>query len=177
MFQDAPRWSPPKRGLYMMGKLPPERLSEVAALPRISQRRPPELLHTTLMAFVDLAEWPEEFLPDLLERMEGFQAHAFYVYFDHIAEGKVVALRSHKPQRGVKSFRKQLADFLVERDFPYFVVPGEPHVTIRYGRDGKGNEPIAPISWRVDEVLLIESLGGKSTHIERGRWALHPLLI
>jgi 2'-5' RNA ligase len=126
---------------------------------------------------VDLAEWPEEFLPTLLERMDGFHADAFHVYFDHIAEGKIVALRSHKAQRGVNIFRKRLAGFLRARDFQDFAIPGKAHVTLRYDRDGKGYEPIDPVSWRVDEVLLIESLGGKSMHIERGRWQLNPLLI
>lgn len=169
--------SPAPRSLYVMSKPPPEILSRVAGLPRNSRERGPELLHTTLLALGDLAELPEGTLATVLALMDGFHADAFHVYFDHIAEGRAVALRSSKAQRGVDTFRKRLAHFLRERDFPDFVVPGRAHVTLRYSRDGMGNEPIPPISWRVDEVLLIESLGGKATHIERGRWQLNPLLI
>ena len=173
----ASQWSPAKRGLYVMSKPPPPILSQMGGLKRMPAQRGLERVHATVLALGDLAELPEEHLPTVLEAMDGFQADAFHIYFDHIAEGKVVALRSRKVQRGMNTFRKRLVRFLAERDFHEVVVPGKAHVTLRYDRDGKGDEPIQPIDWRVDEVLLIESLGGKSTHIERGRWQLNPLLI
>lgn len=171
------QWSPAKRGLYVMSKPPPPILSRMSQLDRMPPQSGLERLHATLLALGDLAELPEGHLPAVLEAMDGFHADAFHMYFDYIVEGEVVALRSRKKQRGADAFRKHLVRFLQERDFHAFVVPGKAHVTLRYDRDGKGDEPIQPIDWRVDEVLLIESLGGKSTHVERGRWQLDPLLI
>lgn len=144
---------------------------------RTCRHRHPDLLHTTLLAFGDLAECPEEFLPELLKQLDGFRADAFHLHYDRIEEQMCVALRSGKLQRGAQQFREQIADYLIRQDFAFFHIPGKAHLTIRYGQDGKGDEPIAPIGWRVDEIILIESLGGKSTHIEHGRWKLDPLLV
>jgi len=29
-----------------------------------------------------------------------------------------------------------------------------------------------PIGWTVDEIILMESIVGKTTHVEHGRWPL-----
>lgn len=49
----------------------------------------------------------------------------------------------------------------------------KPHATLLYNRQPLG-EPrsIAPIHWHVTDFVLIESLVGKSEHIELGRWPL-----
>ncbi len=48
----------------------------------------------------------------------------------------------------------------------------KPHVTLL--RDAVRAKPvkIAPISWRVQDFVLIHSLLGKTTHIHLGRWPL-----
>lgn len=49
----------------------------------------------------------------------------------------------------------------------------KPHATLLYNRQSLG-EPraIEPIKWHVTDFVLIESLVGKSEHIELGRWSL-----
>lgn len=49
----------------------------------------------------------------------------------------------------------------------------KPHATLLYNRQPLG-EPraIEPIKWHVTDFVLIESLVGKSEHIELGRWSL-----
>lgn len=49
----------------------------------------------------------------------------------------------------------------------------KPHATLLYNRQPLG-EPrsITPIHWHVTDFVLIESLVGKSEHIELGRWPL-----
>jgi 2'-5' RNA ligase len=177
MFRHTSAQPPAKRGLYFMSKARAAERAAIAGLPRCASERDAHLLHITLLALVDLAEWPAEFLSDFLEMTKDFQADAFPVQFDRIVENAAVTLSSSKPLRGAVEFQKQLVHFLTARDFSYFGKPPKPHLTIRYGRDGKGSEPITPIGWMVEEVLLIESLGGKSTHVEHGRWQLAPLLI
>ncbi len=48
----------------------------------------------------------------------------------------------------------------------------EPHVTINYRGDRLGSQKMAPIGWMVEEILLMESIVGKTTHVEHGRWPL-----
>lgn len=160
-----------------MSKPPLEERAAVACMPRCSTARNPELLHCTILALVDLVEWPEEWLAEFVALMDGFRAYAFYLRFDRVVENGVVALSSRTRLRGAAEFQQQLVQFLRTSGFLLVGTPPKPHVTINYRRDGKGNEAIPPIGWCVDELLLIESLGGKSTHLPRGRWQLDPLLI
>ncbi|MEO8000525.1 MAG: 2'-5' RNA ligase family protein [Arenimonas sp.] len=49
----------------------------------------------------------------------------------------------------------------------------KPHATLLYNRQPLAETyPVTPIRWRVNDFVLIESLVGKSTHIELGRWPL-----
>jgi RNA 2',3'-cyclic 3'-phosphodiesterase len=48
----------------------------------------------------------------------------------------------------------------------------EPHITINYRGDRLQPEEMPPIGWTVDEIILMESIVGKTTHVEHGRWAL-----
>ncbi len=49
----------------------------------------------------------------------------------------------------------------------------DPHVTLAYGEGFAGERPLAdPIAWRIDEVVLIDSLQGQTRHDILGRWKL-----
>lgn len=53
----------------------------------------------------------------------------------------------------------------------------EPHITINYRGDRLGSQTfgalkLPPIGWTVDEIILMESVVGKTTHVEHGRWPL-----
>lgn len=159
-----------------MSKPPVQERATVARMARYPKGRNPGLLHLTILALGDLAGRPE-LLRRFLGLMDGFSACTFHVRFDRIAESGVVALSSRNQLKGAVEFQRQLTQFLRRGDFTSFGKPPKPHMTLRYKRDGMGNEAITPVGWRVDEILLIESLAGKATHIERGRWQLEPLLI
>ena len=47
-----------------------------------------------------------------------------------------------------------------------------PHLTVNYRGDGLGARTTAPIGWAVEEILLVESVVGKATHVVHGRWPL-----
>lgn len=168
---------PVPRPLYLMAKPPREPLSQIASLPRMSAARAPSLAHVTLLPFADLADQPARFVPDLLARMRGFGAFAFHVCFDRIVEHRAVTLRPGRTPSAARTFQNGLVDYLTAGGFEAFGKPPAVHLTISYVRDGQGNEPIAPIGWRVDEVLLVESIHGKATHKVHGRWQLDPLLV
>jgi 2'-5' RNA ligase len=48
----------------------------------------------------------------------------------------------------------------------------EPHITINYRGDRQNAQKMPPIGWTVDEIILMESIVGKTTHVEHGRWPL-----
>lgn len=56
-------------------------------------------------------------------------------------------------------------DPLIRKEF-------HPHVSLLYGDRPVAREPIAPIRWRVDTLVLIDSFIGLSKHVEVGRWPL-----
>jgi hypothetical protein len=64
---------PPLRPLYAMAKFSSEEQAKIMALSRASHARPSELLHITLLAFVDLADFPPEFVSVLLATLSGFE--------------------------------------------------------------------------------------------------------
>jgi 2'-5' RNA ligase len=128
----------------------------------------------SLLAFVDLAEVPPSFLSALCGLLENFEAPAFHVTFDHIEERRAVTLRSSAPLTAARQFQTEFTDFLKAAGFRFFGSPPEPHVTINYRGDGKGIEEIPPVGWKVEEVLLIESVVGQARHIPHHRLALNP---
>ena len=164
--------SKPERPLYFMAKPPPALAEVIAASARTDKRRPADLLHTTVLPLIDLARFPAKVLPWLVAGMHGFEADAFRLVFDRIVERRCVTLRGSEPMRGFEAFQVSLISFLEAQGFRLFGRRPEAHITINYRRDDKGDDIIDPISWRVEELLLVESVYGKTKHIPRGRWPL-----
>lgn len=164
------------RKLYLMAKPPRQPLAAILAQPRKDARRP-DLAHVTLLPFADLDDEPDSLVPDLVEAMRGFHARAFHLLFDQVTERHCVTLRSRKSLREARRFQANLARHLASRGFTDFGRAPEVHLTLNYHRDGLGRQTIVPIEWRVDEVLLVESVHGRSLHVEHGRWPLAPLLL
>lgn len=112
--------------------------------------------------------------PWLAGRIDGIAVPPFRVVFDRIAEGRrIVALAGSETMRGAMRAQRTLLRQLSARGVPTFgPAPFRPHVTIRYRPDGRGSEAIDPVSWRVERILLIESVIGEGRHVEHGRWPL-----
>lgn len=161
----------PARALYFMVKPPIELAEHIWRLPRTDKGRAPSLLHVTVLPLVDLALFPPEFVPLLRYLMRDFEAEAFELAFDRIKEGKCVVL-SGGDVRGVRRLQKKLVGLLEARDFTFFERAPAPHLTLRYRKDGRGNEEVEPIRWLADELLLIESVVGQQRHEPLGRWQL-----
>lgn len=166
----------PYRWLYLMGKPKPAALAKITALPRYGGRSA-ELAHVTLLPFADLARESADFVPNLLAMMRGFEEDAFHVGFNRIVEGHCVTLRARRVQKAACVFQERLLAFLKLRGFETIAKPPKVHLTINYQRDGQGDQPIEPIAWCNDEVLLIESIHGQARHVVHGRWSLCPLLV
>jgi 2'-5' RNA ligase len=140
---------------------------------RAQPNRAAGLLHVTMLKLaIDLADHTGALLPFLLAAMQDFQGNAFRMVFDRVVETGHVTLHGSEPMLGVTSFQAALMDHLLRREFEFLGDAPVPHMTLRYGTDGRGSETIDPISWRVEELLLIESVHGQARHRVRGRWPL-----
>ncbi|NML07306.1 2'-5' RNA ligase family protein [Sphingomonas sp. G-3-2-10] len=159
--------------LYVMAKPPPEAQALIAALPRNDPGRPPELLHVTLLSLFDLHYAPPEWLPQVIAALDGFDAPAFPLAFDRIENRKAVTLRTRDPLAQARAFQAALVRHLLERRAPMMLgTTPEPHVTINYHGDRLRAQKMPAIGWTVTEILLVESVVGKTTHVEHGRWPL-----
>ena len=86
-----------------------------------------------------------------------------------------MTLRTRTLLAGARAFQASLVRHLLQHRAPLMLgTTPEPHVTINYRGDRLGAQKIATIGWIVEEILLIESVVGKATHILHGRWPLHP---
>jgi RNA 2',3'-cyclic 3'-phosphodiesterase len=159
--------------LYVMAKPPSALAAGIAALPRNVPTRGPDLLHVTLLKLFDLHYAPPEWLPAVIAALDAFEGTAFPLAFDRIEARKAVTLRARSPLLEARAFQAALVRHLLERPAPLMLgTTPEPHVTINYRSDGLGTRKIEPIGWTVDQILLVESVVGKTTHVEHGRWPL-----
>ncbi|WP_343519061.1 hypothetical protein [Sphingomonas sp.] len=84
-----------------------------------------------------------------------------------------MTLRTRDPLARARAFQAALIRHLLEHKAPLTLgTTPEPHVTINYAGDRLGSQKIAPIAWTVEEIVLMESVVGKTTHVEHGRWPL-----
>jgi 2'-5' RNA ligase len=48
----------------------------------------------------------------------------------------------------------------------------KPHITLLYDERAIARESVPSVCWKVEDIVLVHSLIGKSRHIELGRWTL-----
>ena len=162
--------------LYVFAKPPPEVAARIAQLPRNDAGRGPELFHVTLLALFDLDRAPPGWLFAMIDALDSFDGVAFPLAFDRVELRKAVTLRSRAELSEARAFQKALLGHLLARRAPLMLgTAPEPHLTINYRGDRLGAQRIAPIGWTVDEILLVESVVGKTTHVEHGRWPLRAV--
>lgn len=163
----------PRNPLYVMAKPPAEVAARIAALPRNDPARGPELLHVTLLSLFDLHHAPPAWLPAVIAALDRFDGAPFPLAFDRIENRKAVTLRTRAVLAEARAFQAALVRHLLVEKAPMMLgTTPEPHVTINYHGDRLRAERIDPIGWTVGEILLIESVVGKATHIPHGRWPL-----
>lgn len=159
--------------LSIMAKPSPDVAAHIAALPRNDPARGPELLHVTLLKLFDLHRAPPGWLPAVIAALDALAAAPFPLAFDRIENRKAVTLRTRDPLLDARAFQKALVHHLLAHKAPMTLgTAPEPHLTINYAGDRLRAEKMSPIGWTVEEIILVESLIGKTTHVEHGRWRL-----
>jgi 2'-5' RNA ligase len=163
----------PRNPLYIMAKPPLDVQARIAALPRNDPGRGPDLFHVTLMKLFDLHHAPPDWLGQVIAALDSFDGMAFPLTFDRIENHKAVTLRTRDPLPEARAFQAALVRHLLEKRAPMMLgTTPEPHVTINYHGDRLRAAKMPPIGWTVTGILLVESVVGKATHVEHGRWPL-----
>jgi 2'-5' RNA ligase len=122
---------------------------------------------------------PQGLLQALSDAAGELRFEPFDLVFDRVMSFKAGAGR--KPPfvlRGgdeglapVMHFRRAIDDVLARRGLARsFDLRFTPHVTLMYGHKMVTEQAVAPITWRVSEFVLVDSLIGQGKHIVMGRW-------
>lgn len=147
--------------------------AEFGWLRRGDDRVEPERMHVTLAPLGAWRHHPERAIAHARSACARVTASAFRVVFDDLIVGDRILLRPSEPIPALCRFRTRLMRGLAEtglrapraRTF-------SPHLTTSYRTVTEARPFLIPVSWVVTEFVLIESLIGERTQIERGRWPL-----
>jgi 2'-5' RNA ligase len=141
-------------------------------------RVPPRRLHATLYLLGDYEDVPHELLRLAKEVGGRIEMAPFGVGFDRIgslggAGMGGLALTGSVELKALRQFQRTLATTMEAAGIGHQIRKRfNPHVSLLYCQQHVVREPIAPIRWRVDELVLIESLVGHGKHIDVGNWPL-----
>lgn len=159
----ARRW---QRPLYLFAKPPLAKLPDLARLRAwlgIESLYAVDRLHST---FLLLGEASDASIAEARDILSRFQAEPFEVVFDQV-EG--AALKPRKNMRGPGAFQRALARHFAASGFSLPAYSFGLHLNLDYGALSDRRAVIEPLTWTVDEILLIESVRG---HILQGQRSL-----
>ncbi len=140
--------------------------------------RPKEMLHVSLSGLGRYDELPVGIVARAMKAASMVQVRAFMVSFNLLGSfGKngrrPLVMFGDDGVIGVFLLHSALHAALADagmarrRERPF-----EPHVTLLYDQHEIPEQSIAPVSWRVNEFLLLEGFHGQGRHQVLGRWAL-----
>lgn len=138
----------------------------------------PERFHITLHHLGDHAGVRRDIVTMASEAAETVASPSFEVTFDRAASfhnggNNPLVLLGGEGLEALKAFQRDLGlamarvglGRLVDKSFT-------PHVTMLYDARLVAEEPVAPVTWKVDGFTLVHSLLGRTEHVPLQRWAL-----
>jgi 2'-5' RNA ligase len=130
-------------------------------------------LHITTLSLVLDDMLPEGLAQDAAEIAASIRMPSFRVIFDRLVGGNRSALLlPSEPLEALRMFRERLGFALMRAGIAFRQGGFNPHVTLLYGGQPMPEIEIEPISWLVEDFVLIDSFIGETKHVEIGRWPL-----
>lgn len=131
-------------------------------------------LHMTLWALDLPMTPPPGIIADLCAAAAKVRGPALrLVLREAVSNGKIACLKPGEPMPVLKKFQERLQIAIADaRIWPNRGFRFEPHMTLAYGTGQDFRREVLPISWRVQDFVLIHSLVGLTEHVELGRWRL-----
>jgi 2'-5' RNA ligase len=131
-------------------------------------------LHMTLLEFKD-----QQNIPTDLERLKrcvaGSDLRGFDLVLDRLMTfgGDALVLGMNGKSASASMLNKQLQKALTRSGFQPASSSVTPHVTLAYGPGFPETRLLEkPISWRIDQLTLVDSLVGQGQHIRLADWPL-----
>jgi len=130
-------------------------------------------LHITTLSLVLDDGLPDGLAQEAAEIAASIRMPSFRVIFDRLVGGNRSALLlPSEPLVALRMFRERLGFALMRAGIAFRQGGFSPHVTLLYGGQPMPEQEIEPISWLVEDFVLIDSLIGETRHVEVGRWQL-----
>ena len=158
--------------LYLMIKPDPEAAAAMDEMRRrhdLARKYASERFHFTLVPFGDIRLLSPENLALIRRAAASLQAEPFDVALDRISGNALVGGRMQALRDFQRALITRLDAFGLDRpDYAF-----NPHVSLTYEEWRQRNIKVSPVSWRVEQLLLINSIHGKG-HELLDRWTLEP---
>ena len=139
---------------------------------------PQENLHATLHLIAQQEGIPRSLIETACEPIRAVNTSQFDVIFDRLENfvldpprHALVLLCDHGLEPLI-DLHRQIGTALRQLGFKRIGKSFVPHVTLAYNTEPFATPPITPISWTVNQFVLIESPHGKGEHLIQGRWML-----
>jgi 2'-5' RNA ligase len=138
-------------------------------------------LHATLHFIGDYAGIPESAVRDVSAAATAAAAASpsFEVTFDRVrsfknpSRNRPLVLTSNQGNEGLMHLHRCLAQELERARVSYQRMSSfTPHVTLLYDEHTLAEQDFAPVTWQVQEFVLVHSMVGHSKHIPRACWTL-----
>ncbi len=142
-----------------------------------------ERLHVTLIHVGDWDRLPQGIVDDCRRVGEAMTETSFEIAFnralsfsDAANSRPYVLIGDDAGLAAIKAFRAGLRERLIRVGVkPKSNAEFNPHVTLLYDPKLAPERPVAPVRWRVGDLLLIHSEIGRNKYHELGRWPLEAL--
>jgi 2'-5' RNA ligase len=138
----------------------------------------PSRLHITLQKLGEfVGPPPVSLVAGATEAAARIEVQAFDLVFDEVLNlgnpaDPVVALSGGNAPQTVAPLWEALRLSLARVGLKTPANLSMPHMTLIYGSSTLQRQPVSPLQWRVQELVLVESLIGRSQHRHLGRWPL-----
>lgn len=136
-------------------------------------------LHVTLHWLQDHPGLPPDLVADAMTAGDHAETEPFDVLFDRVESlgdvnhGGPLALTGAVGLASLRRFQRVLAAAMTDAGIGQYVRSSfKPHVTLLYDDRYVPRRTVPAVCWTVRELVLVESLVGKSQHIALGRWPL-----
>jgi 2'-5' RNA ligase len=176
----------PTDRLFFAVMPPPSAATRLAALAQeLRERfalhgrpRPTTHLHVTLHHLGDFAGLPQQRVEAARAAAAGVAMAAFQAHFDRVGSfagraGKhPFVLLGADEAGGLRGLHAALGERLAAAGLGRRERAFVPHVTLLYDARTVPTQPVEPLHWQADELLLIHSLLGRTEYRVLGRWTL-----
>ena len=133
--------------------------------------------HVTLEFFGTYRRMPWGLVEQIVRALDGFEFDALDVTFDAAASfpdkplNRPLVMLGDIGVEALKAFQHRLAAKLADAGLSDGPHPDfTPHVTLLYDDRIVAPQRIAPVTWRMREFVLVQSVQGKTLHIPLARW-------